>query len=147
MKWHKGTDLPNIETDTQLCVVQYKYPIPDYCTVDDWTFEKHYEIMLFHKDSQSFSKPEDTKGVNGLRKDLIIRWAYIEEDDDIIEEQEALEAISAAVSHVKNLIQLLLTDCIVAPKEYREKIGLDDLFAFDKKIAQRICELDDHWDS
>ena len=129
MKWHKGTVLPNIETDTQLCVVQYKYPIPDYRTVDDWTFEKQYEIMLFHKDSQSFSKPEDTKGVNGLRKDLIIRWAYIEEDDDITEEQEALEAISAAVSHVKNLIQLLLTDCIVTPKEYREKIGLDDLFA------------------
>lgn len=147
MKWHKGTVLPNIETDTQLCVVQYKYPIPDYRTVDDWTFEKHYEIMLFHKDSQYFSKPEDTKGINSLRKDLIIRWAYIEEDDDIIEEQEALEAISAAVSHVKNLIQLLLTDCIVTPKEYREKIGLDDLFAFDKKIAQRICELDDHWES
>lgn len=145
MKWHKGTDLPNIETETALCVVQYKYPIPDYRTVDDWTFEKHYDLMLFHKDTQSFSKQYDDKGVNGLRPDLLIKWAYVEEDDDIIEEEQALEAISAAVSHVKNLIQLLLTDCIATPKDYREKIGLDDLFAFDKKIAQRICELDDHW--
>ena len=145
MKWHKGTDLPNIETDTQLCVVQYKYPIPDYRSVDDWLFETHYEVMLFHKDTQSFSKPEDTKGINGLRKDLVIRWAYVEEDDDIIEEERALEAISAAVSHVKNLIQLLLTDCIATPKDYREKIGLDDLFAFDKKISDRIVELDNHW--
>jgi hypothetical protein len=102
-------------------------------------FEKHYELMLFHKDTKSFSKQDDLKGV------LIIKWAYIEEDDDIIEEEQALEAISAAVSHVKSLIQLLLTDCIATPKDYREKIGLDDLFAFDKKIAKRICELDDHW--
>jgi hypothetical protein len=143
MKWHNGTDLPSIEADSVLCVVQYKYPVNE----DENVYETYYEVMLFHKDSQSFSKPEDTKGVNGLRKDLIIRWAYIEEDDDIIEEEQALEAISAAVSHVKTLIQLLLTDCIVTPKEYREKIGLDDLFAFDKKIAQRICELDDHLES
>ena len=133
----------SIKTDTMLCVVQYKYPINE----DESIYETYYEVMLFHKDSQSFSKPEDVKGVNGLQKDLIIRWAYIEEDDDIIEEQQALEAISAAVSHVKNLIQLLLTDCTVTPKDYREKIGLDDLFAFDKKISQRICELDDHWES
>ena len=143
MKWHKGTDLPSIKTDTMLCVVQYKYPVNE----DEKIYETYYEVMLFHKDSQSFSKPEDTKGINGLRKDLIIRWAYIEEDDDIIEEQEALEAISAAVSHVKNLIQLLLTDCIVTPKEYREKIGLDELFSFDKKISDRIVELDNLWDS
>ena len=143
MKWHKGTDLPSIKTDTVLCVVQYKYPVNE----DEKIYETYYEVMLFHKDSQSFSKPEDTKGINGLRKDLIIRWAYIEEDDDIIEEQEALEAISAAVSHVKNLIQLLLTDCIVTPKEYREKIGLDELFSFDKKISDRIVELDNLWDS
>lgn len=143
MKWHKGTVLPSIEAETQLCVVQYKYPVNEDASV----YETYYEVMLFHRDTQSFSKPEDTKGISGLRKDLIIRWAYVEEDDDVIEEQEALEAISAAVSHVKNLIQLLLTDCIVTPKEYREKIGLDDLFAFDKKIAQRICELDDHWES
>ena len=143
MKWHKGTDLPSIKTDTVLCVVQYKYPVNE----DEKIYETYYEVMLFHKDSQSFSKPEDTKGINGLRKDLIIRWAYIEEDDDIIEEQQALEAISAAVSHVKTLIQLLLTDCIVTPKEYREKIGLDELFSFDKKISDRIVELDNLWDS
>lgn len=143
MKWHKGTDLPSVEADTMLCVVQYKYPVNE----DENIYETYYEVMLFHKDSQSFSKPEDVKGINGLRKDLIIRWSYIEEDDDIIEEHEALEAISAAVSHIKALIQILLTDCIVTPKEYREKIGLDDLFSFDKKISDRIVELDNHWDS
>ena len=104
MKWHKGTDLPNIETDTALCVVQYKYPIPDYMTVDDWLFETHYKVLLFHKDTQSFSKQDDEKGIYGMDPDCIIKWAYVEEDDDIIEEEQALEAISAAVSHVKNLI-------------------------------------------
>ena len=140
MKWHNGTDLPNIETDTQLCVVQYKYPVNE----SEDIYELCYDVMLFHKKTNSFSKQDDLNGVNGLRLDLIVKWAYIEEDDDIIEEEQALEAISAAVAHVKSLIQLLLTDCIATPKEYREKIGLDDLFAFDKKIAQRICELDDH---
>ena len=145
MKWHKGKDLPNIEKDTQLCVVKYKYPIPDYRTVDDWLFETHYELMLFHKDTQSFSKQDDIKGIYEMDPDCIIKWAYVEEDDDIIEEMQALEAVSAAVSHIKNLIQILLTDCITTPKDYREKIGIDDLFTFDKKISHRILELDDHW--
>jgi uncharacterized protein YihD (DUF1040 family) len=137
MKWHKGTDLPNIETDTQLCVVQYKYPVCEDERFANSIYELYYDVMLFHKKTKSFSKQDDLNGINGLRPDLVVRWAYIEEDDDIIEEEQALESISAAVSHVKNLIQLLLTDCIATPKDYREKIGLDDLFAFDKKIAQR----------
>lgn len=141
MKWHKGTDLPNILTDTQLCVVQYRYPVNE----GEGLYDLCYDLLLFHKSTRLFSKQDDLNGIHGLIPDLIVRWAYVEEDDDIIEEEQALEAISAAVSHVKNLIQLLLTDCIVTPKEYREKIGLDDLLAFDKKIAQRICELDDHW--
>lgn len=145
MKWHKGTDLPKIETDTQLCVVQYKYPVYEDEVFVNNIYELYYDIMLFHKKTGSFSKQDDLNGVNGLRPDLIVRWAYVEEDDDIIEETQALEVISAAISHVKNLIQLLLTDCIATPKDYRDKIGLDDLFAFDKKIAKRICELDDHW--
>lgn len=70
---------------------------------------------------------------------MIVRWAYVEEDDDIIEETQALEVISAAISHVKNLIQLLLTDCIATPKDYRDKIGLDDLFAFDKDNKPQFC--------
>ena len=141
MKWHKGTDLPHIETDTSLCVVQYKYPVNE----DEGLYELCYDLLLFHNKTKSFSRQDDHNGIHGLKPNLIIRWAYVEEDDDIIEEEQALEAISAAVSHVKNLIQLLLTDCIATPKDYREKIGLDNLFAFDKKIAQRICELDDHW--
>lgn len=145
MRWHNGADLPNIETDTQLCVVQYKYPVCEGEGFANNIYELYYDVMLFHKKTKSFSKQDDLNGVNGLRPDLIVRWAYIEEDDDIIEEEQALEAISAAVSHVKNLIQLLLTDCIVTPKEYREKIGLDELFAFDKKVASRILELDEHW--
>ena len=141
MKWHNGNDLPDIKSDTQLCVVQYKYYITD---VD---YEKCYELMLFHKNTNSFSKQYDVKGIMGLRPDHVIRWAYVEEDDDIIEEEQALEVVSAGIAHIKNLIQLLLTDCITTPKEYREKIGLDDLFNFSDKVAKRISELDDHWES
>ena len=78
MKWYKGTDLPKIETDTALCVVQYKYPVNEY----EHIYETYYEVLLFHKTTQSFSETKDIKGINGLRKDLIIKWAYIEEDDD-----------------------------------------------------------------
>jgi hypothetical protein len=143
MKWHNGNDLSDIKSETVLCVVQYKYPVNE----DENIYETYYDVMLFHNNTNTFSKQDDVKGIHGLRPDLIIRWAYIEEDDDIIEEEQALEAISAAVSHVKNLIQLLLTDCITTPKDYREKIGLDDLFSFSDKIAKRIAELDDHWES
>lgn len=142
MKWHKGDSLPNIETDTALCVVQYKYPIPDYRTVDDWLFETHYEVMLFHKDTQSFSKPEDIKGVNGLRRDLVIRWAYIEEDDDVYQEQDALTAIYSAIKHVRSLFDCLLTDGMCCGKEYRDLVGLDELDTLQEKVSKRISYLD-----
>ena len=142
MKWHKGADLPNIETDTALCVVRYKYPTPDYMTIDDWMFETHYEVLLFHKDTQSFSKPEDTIGVCGLRKDLIIRWAYIEEDDDVYQEQDALTAIYAAITHVRDLFDCLLTDGICCGKEYRDIVGLNELDALQEKVSKRISYLD-----
>ena len=141
MKWYKGNKLPEIEKETQLCVVQYKYPVNE----DEGIYERYYDLMLFHRSTKSFSKKEDEKGIIGLKQELIIKWAYIEEDDDLIEEEIALEAVSAGIVHVKNLIQLLLTDCIVTPKEYREKIGLDDLFSFEKKIANRIEEIEEHW--
>lgn len=142
MKWHKCDSLPNIETDTALCVVQYKYPIPDYRTVDDWLFETHYEVMLFHKNTQSFSKPEDTKGVNGLRKDLVIRWAYIEEDDDVYQEQDALTAIYAAIKHVRSLFDCLLTDGMCCGKEYCDLVGLNELDTLQEKVSKRISYLD-----
>lgn len=142
MKWHKGTDLPNIETDTALCVVQYKYPIPDYRTVDDWLFETHYELLLFHKNTQSFSKQEDTKGINGLRKDLVIRWAYVEEDDDVYQEQELLTAIYAAIKHARSLFDCLLTDGMCCGKEYRDIIGLNELDTLQEKVSKRILHLD-----
>lgn len=142
MKWHKGDSLPNIETDTALCVVQYKYPIPDYRTVDDWLFETHYEVMLFHKNTQSFSKPEDTKGINGLRKDLVIRWAYIEEDDDVYQEQDALTAIYAAIKHVRSLFDCLLTDGMCCGKEYCDLVGLNELDVLQEKVSKRILYLD-----
>lgn len=142
MKWHKGDSLPNIETDTAQCVVQYKYPIPDYRTVDDWLFETHYEVMLFHKNTKSFSKPEDTKGINGLRKDLVIRWAYIEENDDVYQEQDALTAIYAAIKHVRSLFDCLLTDSVCCGKEYRDIVGLNELDTLQDKVSKRISYLD-----
>lgn len=138
MKWHKGNTLPNIETDTQLCVVQYKYPVNE----DENIYETHYEVMLFHKDTQSFSKPEDTKGVNGLRKDLVIRWAYIEENDDVYQEQDALTAIYAAITHVRDLFDCLLTDGICCGEEYRDLVGLNELDTLQEKVSKRILYLD-----
>ena len=128
MKWHKSGTTPSSDYDSYIIIK---------------TTDSKVERVKWSEDSHRFY---DDRFVNlTYSPDNVEKWAYVEEDDDIIEEQEALEAISAAVAHVKNLIQLLLTDCIVTPKEYREKIGLDDLFAFDKKIAQRINELDSHW--
>ena len=138
MKWHKGNTLPNIETDKQLCVVQYKYPVNE----DENIYETHYEVMLFHKDTQSFSKPEDTKGVNGLRKDLVIRWAYVEENDDVYQEQDALTAIYAAITHVRDLFDCLLTDGICCGKEYSDLVGLNELDVLQEKVSKRILYLD-----
>jgi len=70
MKWHKGTDLPNIETDTALCVVQYKYPVCEDEGFASRMYELYYEVMLFHKDTQSFSKPEDVKALTVYEKIL-----------------------------------------------------------------------------
>lgn len=147
MKWHNGNSLPNIETDTALCVVQYKYPIHDiYTTVDSstdsWLFKTHYEVMLFHKNTQSFSRPEDTDCVTCLRQDLVIRWAYIEENDDVYQEQDALNAIYAAVKHVRSLFDCLLTDGMNCGKEYRDLIGLNELDTLQEKVSKRISYLD-----
>lgn len=138
MKWHKGTDLPNIETETALCVVQCKYPVNE----DEHIYETYYEVLLFHKDTQSFSKPEDVKGICGLRKDLIIRWAYIEENDDIYQEQDALTAIYAAITHVRSLFDCLLTDGMCCGKEYRDLVGLNELDVLQEKVSKRILYLD-----
>lgn len=138
MKWHNGNSLPNIETDTQLCVVQYKYPVNE----DENIYETHYGVMLFHKDTQSFSKTEDVKGIHGLRKDLVIRWAYVEENDDVYQEQDALNAIYEAVKHVRSLFDCLLTDGINCEKEYRDLVGLSELDILQEKISKRILYLD-----
>lgn len=138
MKWHKGTDLPHIETDTVICVVQYKYPVNE----DENLYETHYEVLIFHKDTQSFSKPEDVKGIHGLRKDLVIRWAYVEENDDIYQEQDALTAIYAAIMHVRSLFDCLLTDGMCCGKEYRDIIGLNELDTLQEKVSKRILYLD-----
>lgn len=138
MKWHNGNSLPNIETDTALCVVQYRHPVNE----DDGLYEKYYEVFLFHKDTQSFSKPEDTKCENCLRPDLIIRWAYIEENDDVYQEQDALETIYSAVKHVRFLFDYLLTDGIGCGKEYRDLVGLNELDTLQEKVSKRISHLD-----
>ena len=138
MKWHKGTDLPNIDTDTVLCVVQYKYPVNECENV----YEIYYEVMPFHKNTQSFSKSEDTKGIHGLQKDLVIRWAYIEEDDDVYQEQDALTAIYDAIQHVRSLFDCLLTDGICCGKEYRDIVGLNELDTLQEKVSKRILYLD-----
>ena len=72
----------------------------------------------------------------------IVKWAYVEEDDDIAEELDALIAIKSAVSHVGDLVSSQLTDGYCCGEDYRKLIGLDDLYAFRDKITKRILELD-----
>lgn len=133
MKWFSGNTIPTDLT------TEYVFKIKDTLS------EGRIETKLCVCDNAANSFKENEFGRNPIHKSLIIKWVYIEEDDDILEDETALETISAAVSHVKNLIQLLLTDCISASsKEYRDKIGIDHLLAFDKKITERIVELDDH---
>jgi hypothetical protein len=138
MKWHKGNTLPNIETETALCVVQYKYPVNE----DENIYETYYEVLLFHKDTRSFSEPRDVSGVYGLKEEFIIRWAYIEENDDVYQEQDALTAIYAAIAHVRSLFGFLLTDGMRCGKEYRDLVGLNELDALQEKVSKRISYLD-----
>ena len=139
MKWHSSSTLP-VTNDSCLCIVQYMHP------VSESQFEIYYEVVAFHNNTQSFSKLSDSSGVNSLKNEFIVKWAYIEEDDDIIEEQNALLTISAAINHLKNLIELNLTDMIVTPKDYRDEIGLNNLLEFENKIGKRIEKLDKHWE-
>lgn len=141
MKWHNGNYLPNIEVGTALCVVQYRHSF-SICDIDSRLPNTHYDIFTFHRDTQSFSKPEDIRCENCLRKDLIIRWAYIEENDDVYQEQDALTAIYAAIKHVRSLFDCLLTDGISCGKEYRDLIGLNELDTLQEKVSKRISYLD-----
>jgi hypothetical protein len=77
-----------------------------------------------------------------IEPEEIKRWSYIE-DDDVLDEEMSLTAISAAVSHVSNLFSILLTDGICCGKEYRDLVGLDELDILKRKLDKRIIELDD----
>ena len=77
-----------------------------------------------------------------MRKDLVIRWAYIEEDDDVYQEQDALTAIYAAIKHVRSLFDCLLTDGMCCGKEYRDLVGLNELDTLQEKMSKRISYLD-----
>lgn len=138
MKWHNGTSLPNIEDETVLCIVQYKYPVNQ----DEGLYELCYDIMLFHKATNSFSKQSDVKDIAGLRPDLIVRWAYVEENDDVYQEKDALTAIYAAIKHVRFLFDCLLTDGACCGKEYRNLVGLNELDTLQEKVSKRILYLD-----
>ena len=128
MKWHKSESKPSIDIDTALCIVELKDEYPNY------------EIVRWHKRASCFCKQHNTH--YSIKDENIVRWAYIEENDDIIEELYALLAISSAVSHVQELVDTLLTDGIGCGKEYRDIIGLNDLDSFKGKISKRIVALD-----
>ena len=128
MKWHKPLISP-YESYSGYIIIQ---------TVDDKT--------VLVKWSSPYHNFYDTN--SGLTYSLndIVKWAYVEEDDDIIEEQTALTAISAALQHVKNLYNILLTDGILCNKKYADEVGLSDLYSLDKKVSNRIVELDNHFE-
>ena len=135
MRWHTGK--PSIEGRTTLCLVHRSFKeepkdddIQEQYTLAVWNKSKQ---LFFHQENQSlFIEPDEIK-----------RWAYVEEDDDYLDEELILTAISAAVSHVDDLYQILLTDGINCGEEYRDKIGLNELKILKNKLSKRILELDD----
>lgn len=67
----------------------------------------------------------------------------IVDDDSKSVEMSALMAIQDAINHVHTLYTILLTDGMSCGKEYRDKVGLDDLLTIKEKLKKRILELDD----
>lgn len=65
------------------------------------------------------------------------------DDDSKSVEMSALIAIQDAINHVHTLYTILLTDGMSCGKEYRDKVGLDDLLTIKEKLKKRILELDD----
>ena len=134
MRWHTGN--PNTEKERTICVVHRSFKEEQ----TDTETQEQYHIAIWRKSKQQcffqenqalFIEPEEIK-----------RWSYIE-DDDVLDEEMSLTAISAAVSHVSDLFSILLTDGICCGKEYRELIGLNELDTLKQKLSKRIIELDD----
>ena len=67
----------------------------------------------------------------------VIKWAYLEGVEDIVDEGNNLLAISESLSHTQYLIELLLSDKIKS-EEYFNMIGLNDFNNFNNKLSNRI---------
>lgn len=132
MRWHTGN--PNTDKDT-VCVVHRSFKEEPN---DD--IQEQYHIAIWRKSKQQFFFQENQALF--IEPEEIKRWSYIE-DDDVLDEEMSLTAISAAVSHVSDLFSILLTDGIDCGKEYRELVGLDELDILKRKLSKRIIELDD----
>lgn len=129
MKWHKGDTTPVIDDGKECyCVVQFN---------SEAELNKEYETVLWISDRHSF-----VHNGRNLKQCVIKRWAYVEEDDDVYQEQDALTAIYAAIKHVRSLFDCLLTDGMSCGKEYRDLVGLNELDVLQEKVSKRILELD-----
>ena len=129
MKWHKGNTTPVIDDEKECyCVVQFN---------SEAELNKEYETVFWSSDKHSF-----VHNGRNLKQDVIKRWAYIEENDDIYQEQDALIAIYDAIKHVRSLFDCLLTDGMCCGKEYRDLVGLNELDVLQEKVSKRILELD-----
>ena len=133
MRWHTGN--PNTDKDT-VCVVHRSFKEEP----SDADIQEQYHIAIWRKTKQQFFFQENQALF--IEPEEIKRWSYIE-DDDVLDEEMSLTAISAAVSHVDALFTILLTDGICCGKEYRELVGLDELDILKSKLSKRIIELDD----
>ncbi len=129
MKWHKGDTTPVIDDGKECyCVVQFN---------SEAELNKEYETVCWISNKHSFV-------LNGrnLIQGVIKRWAYVEEDDDVYQEQDALTAIYEAIKHVRSLFDCLLTDGMNCGKEYRDLVGLNELDVLQEKVSKRILYLD-----
>lgn len=127
MRWHHGNTEPSCEKDYTKCLVETK---DGGIHLAYWqNYEKYFVL--------------DDESVRHIDKNDIERWGYVYEDDCITDEMLSLTAIKAAVDHVQELFDILLTDGMCCDKGYPELVGLDDLQVLKKKLTARIIYLDD----
>lgn len=60
-----------------------------------------------------------------------------------MEEQFALLAVADALKHAITLYDMLLYDKMIGEREYAEKTGYCDIILADRKLLERVKEIED----
>ena len=138
MKWYSSDIEPKIKDNKY--IVQYRHLIG----INPTTHENEYKVLnaicIWDRHYNQFIKDstEDSYSIiTPILQCQVIKWAYLEGVEDIVNEGNNLLAISESVSHIQYLIELLLSDKIES-EEYFNTIGLNDFNSFKNKLRNRI---------